>query len=827
VAHLHQTREFSDTSVAPAPDAPLALAERAAWVDSRVKDAAEALLIPGIAMVAIGGYGRRQLFPHSDVDLLLLCESEKLAAENKNAIAALLQRLWDDGMRVSQQVRTPGECLEVHDGNAELNISLLDQRFLAGDRALFAALSRQFPRFVERNRDALMRNLMCLTRQRHFKYAGTYYHLEPNVKETPGGLRDYQFVHWMDQLRETDASRRAGPEPLEQLQLAFRFLARLRWFLHQAASRDNNVLTFEAQDAIAIDDPAQWMRQYYRHARAVYRAALRTLEAGEAQGSGLFAQFVEWRSRLSNADFSVHRERVHFREPRQLDADPLLTLRLFEFVARHGIPLSREAAVQLESRLERLREYFRESRPIWPAVSAMLALPHAPMAVRSMHETGVLFGLFPEVEQMECLVVRDFYHRYTVDEHTLVAMQNLRSASGGFEDLLRELNQSAALMFALLFHDAGKSAAAGAATAASSVPQKNHVEASLRLAGVAMRRIQMPAAECEMVRSLIRNHMELSAAMRSRDLEDPEAIRDLAHRVETVERLKALTLVTYADISAVNPTAMTPWRARQLWQLYLQVNRELTRELETERIPAAVPGPGAWSELLEGLPMRYLRTHSEEEIAGHVALEERSRARGAAVELRRLDSVWHLTVIARDRLGLFAAAAGTLAGSGMNILRAEAFSNRRGLVLDTFVFADPHRTLELNPNEVDRLRSTVERVLLGRMDVRELLRHRPKPRVPGRHGRIPTSVTFDAAASSAATLVEIVAEDRPGLLYDLASAISAQGGNIEVVLTDTQAHKAIDVFYLTFGGGKASAEQEAQLAEALRSAVSQANPSGG
>jgi [protein-PII] uridylyltransferase len=189
-----------------------------------------------------------------------------------------------------------------------------------------------------------------------------------------------------------------------------------------------------------------------------------------------------------------------------------------------------------------------------------------------------------------------------------------------------------------------------------------------------------------------------------------------------------------------------------------------------------------------------------------------------AVEIRRRGSAWQLTAIARDRMGLFATLAGTLAGFGMNILRAEAFSNRRGLVLDTFVFEDPNRTLELNPTEVDRLRSTAERALAGKLDVRDLLRNRPKPKPPSRKQRVGTRVRFDGEAGSTATLIEIVAADRPGLLYDLASAISAQGGNIEVVLTDTRAHQAIDVFYVTVAGGKLSPEQEAAMGEALQHA---------
>jgi len=216
--------------------------------------------------------------------------------------------------------------------------------------------------------------------------------------------------------------------------------------------------------------------------------------------------------------------------------------------------------------------------------------------------------------------------------------------------------------------------------------------------------------------------------------------------------------------------------------------------------------------------VRYLRTHSEEEIAAHVELASKSEAKGVAMDLRSLEMAWQLTVITADTPGLFARIAGTLAGFGMNILHAEAFSNRRGQILDTFVFADPSRTLELNPSEVDRLRTTAERVILGKLDVRELLKNRPKPKPPSRRVRVPAAIRFDDEASAAATLVELVAEDRPGLLYDLASAISSSGGNIEVVLIDTQANRAIDVFYVTVKGRKLTVDEQSTMGGELRKA---------
>ena len=629
-------------------DAATALAVRTAQVDGLVLEAAAELLLPtapaGLAVLAVGGYGRRQLFPYSDVDLLLLFDSEKLALASKDAIAGFLRHLWDSGLRVSHSVRTPAECIEVHDGNIELNISLLDQRCLTGDRALYAGVAEKLPRFIHGSRGPLVRNLAQLARARHSKYAGTFYHLEPNVKETPGGLRDHQLVCWLDGLQGTRDGAAAD------LEAAFRFLGRLRCYLHCQSGRDNNALSFDAQDGIAElwreGDAARWMREYYRHARVIYRAAIRALDSSEAQFSSLFAQFRDWRSRVSNVDFSVHRERVHFRAPQRLDVEPELALGVFEFVARHGIRLSFEAEQRIESRLASLRAHFAEPRPVWPALNQILSLPYAPLAVRAMHETGALAAIFPEMERIECLVIRDFYHRYTVDEHTLVTMQNLRSLPAGYGELLAEVKQPSVLMFALLFHDVGKG-----------VPGEGPVDASVRLARDAMARIQMPAPDRETALFLIRKHLELSQVMQSRDLFDPQTIRDVAHQMETVERLKALTLVTYADISAVNPAVMTPWRAEQLWQLYLAVYNELTRELETERIEAIPSGPPERIAFLEGFPTRYLRTHTEQEIDEHMALEEKSRKRGVAVDIRRLESAWQLTLVAADRPFLFASVA--------------------------------------------------------------------------------------------------------------------------------------------------------------------------
>jgi [protein-PII] uridylyltransferase len=795
---------------------PVRAEERTSAVDAQVLNAWQQNLAPvapkGAAVVAVGGYGRRQLFPYSDVDLLLLFASDKAAITQKAEISGFIRQLWDAGMRVSQSVRTPAECCELHDGNVELSISLLDQRYLAGDAAIYSALLEKLPRFVHGQRDSLVRHLSRMTRERHARFQGTFHHLEPNIKEAPGGLRDLQLVSWLKQIAGTTPSAFSPPVRVPELNEARGFLFALRGYLHQQAKRDSNILTFDAQEWVAeqlrVEETAI-MRDYFRGARAVYRSALAVLETEESRASSLFAHFRDRRARVSNADFTVARERVYFRSPQQLAAEPELLIRLIQFVARHGMRLSLEAEQRVGPQLPAMRAYFASPRPVWAALREALSLPQAPLALRVAHETGALSALFPELERIDCLVIRDFFHQYTVDEHTLVAIQTLAALrhektapAVSFAGLLSEIEQPGLLAFALLFHDAGKGSAG-----------EGHVENSLHLAERAMERIQMPAEERAAVRFLIRHHLEMSATMNGRDLFDPATARDMAHLVGTVENLKRLTLVSYADISAVNPSVMTPWRAEQLWQLYLLTYNELTRELETERIEQA--DSPEQTAFLEGFPKRYLRTHAEADIARHMKLELEGRARGVAVNLEKCESIYRLTLVTGDRPFLFATVAGTLSSFGMNIVKAEAFANRRGTVLDTFSFADPLRTLELNPSEVDRLKLTVERAVLGRADVTQLLRSRPRIAPPSRKARIEPSVHFDDQASQSASLIQVVAEDRPGLLYDIASTISSRGADIDVVLIDTEAHKAIDVFYVTAGGRKLDAAKLGELQQAL------------
>jgi [protein-PII] uridylyltransferase len=333
------------------------------------------------------------------------------------------------------------------------------------------------------------------------------------------------------------------------------------------------------------------------------------------------------------------------------------------------------------------------------------------------------------------------------------------------------------------------------------------------------------------VHFLIERHLDMSATVQRRDIFDPATVTAFAGTVKTQERLERLCLMTYADIHSVNPEALTPWKAEMLWQLFVATSNHLSHSLDRDRLHAAEEvsvleqvralSSGAATEeiqrFLEGFPRRYLAVHSAAQIAAHFALYQKLSAEPVQTELLVRRHAFSLTLLTADRPALFATIAGVLAGWGMNIIKADAFGNAAGVVLDTFNFTDLHRTLELNPSEIARFRRSLADVVTGKAPLEPLL----KGRVGASRSRppkvvIPTRVDFDDTSSVHSTLLEIATQDHPGLLYEIGSALARLGCNIEVALIDTEGQKAIDVFYLTAQAKKLPTQKQELLREVLQ-----------
>jgi len=511
--------------------------------------------------------------------------------------------------------------------------------------------------------------------------------------------------------------------------------------------------------------------------------------------------------------------------------DPEVALQLFAAMARTGYTLDRSSEERISQALPLLSAHLEEGPALWRHLQAILLGQYAGNALRAMHAQGILELIIPEFHGIDALVIRDAYHRYTVDEHTMVLIDTLHGMetpqtgpmgewAGRFGGILRDVQHQALLYLGGLMHDTGK----GRST-------DDHAGESARMAESVAGRLELDVYESELLLGLIRNHLEMSAALR-RDVFDLETVSAFAGKVQTPEALRMLTLFTYADIHAVHPDALTPWKAENLWRLYLATANYLDRSVDDERVGARVgkelvhrvsallPGKRERVEaFLEGFPERYLRTRTPDQVRMHFEMAERFAQDRVQIEFRYAPEMSEITLVTPDRALLFSDMAGALAAWGMNIVTADAFSNRQEIVVDNFRFTDTFRTLEMNSSEHASFVASVHDVMAGKVAVEKLLAGRRRGRRKAPKVVVQSRIDFDDDASSHSTLLQVVAQDMPGLLRAVSQTLAGRGCNIEVALVDTEGETAIDVFYVTRNGAKLDAGQQGELKRDLLSAI--------
>lgn len=789
-----------------------ALADLTRAMDALVSQAAQQHLRSWpFCVLALGGYGRSEMFPHSDVDLLLLYRGEH-REEAEGAIKRLLHDLWDFRLDLGHQVWAL-EDLRSQRPDPESALSFSDARIVTGDAALGDLLIRGLlPNWHHAQAVELGLGIVRLARKRHLGFQNTIFHLEPDLKDGPGGLRDALTAGWLSRIRgETTFS----PYSRERINEASSFMKRMRMLVHLVRGRNLNRLTYRLQEQIAplagyaCDGDGMgaesMMQEYYLNARVLHGYCLQSL---------IPKTMVDPSSQIQVEDVSPGR------------AGPII-IQAFRASLTQSKPLS-DSARRL---ISRGCPHLAASLHHFPQPGSIMELfyprPGLYRILSEMYELGVLEALFPEFGSIKAKVTRDFYHQYTVDEHSLMAIRNIEELRAGksgvdarFATLLEKATHPEWLTLALLLHDVGKSR------------EGRHADRSTRMAAAAFRRLCFPAETIEAVSFLIQQHLSMTQVIFRRDLEDARVIDRFADRVGDPERLRLLCLLTYADIKAVGPGVLKDWTKDLLWHLYVSAYRKLTLGFGIDSVEEGIPDllfrdlPGDldardFGKFLEGLPLRYVKNTPHSEVYEHYRLARGLRSdRPVRLRLTRDLDGYKLCVVTPDRFYLFARIAGVLASFGMNIFRGYATSNRAGTTLDLFHFTDTRRRFALNPSEKQRFQESVSRVIRDDLPVETFLKRKGKPVNPHfSSARFRPSLYFEDEPTQRYTIMEIVAPDAIGLLYTIADRISSLRCNIDLVLINTEGDRAVDVFYLSRDGCRLGrslrTKLEAQILQAI------------
>ncbi len=804
----------------------------------------------GMAVVAVGGYGRRELSLGSDIDLLFIYRG-KVNAYVETLAETITHRLWDAGLTVGHATRTITECMRFGRQDLPTLTSYLDARFLIGDLALFAELERDVRGYIRKNALAFVEGKLEEQAQRHAKMGESLFLLQPNIKESVGGLRDHHTAMWTARAAQwavrtpEDLRKHAFVEEGEVAELveALEFVWRIRNELQRAA-RKGDRLHYEAQERLValfgLEDtpeqtaPEQLMRDYYLHAKAIHRVSTGVQERA--------LQLVDRRrTRLARSaylvsdGFAIVDGKLEIPRASLLQERPQRLLSAFAVAQHHDVDLSPRAQALVHEHVPLIDDAFRCDPEAARIFRQILSSPiRVYRTLRAINEAGLLGAYIPEWEHLFGLWQQDMYHTYTVDVHSLFLVEQLRRIRKGNHaddlplatELMRDLEQPFAVYLGCLLHDIGKGYGGG------------HCVKGAKMIPPVAERLHLDEEEAEIVDFIVLHHLTMSGMADRRDVNDPRTIQNLATLCLTRERLRVLYLSTVADIRSVSPEAWTTWKHSQLTVLYRNtaewleasegdasqffLERAMTRAEENqagalELLGAAGGDPEQARALLEAMPRRYVLDHNAQEIAQHLsmALDFMRSGRDVGVYSFRPgetpEGFWGVVVLGRDRPGLFSRVAGVLTACGHDVLRASVYTTRGGLALEIYQVAPIAGGEPEEASERQRIGRRLDSALEGdeRPPVRRVRTEVPDGAVRVRAPR----VLISNGASDFYTVIDVSTNDRPGLLHEVTTALSELGLDIEMSRASTRARRAIDAFYVSQHGQKVTDERRCKEIE--------------
>ncbi|MBM3488687.1 MAG: [protein-PII] uridylyltransferase, partial [Alphaproteobacteria bacterium] len=783
-----------------------------------------------LAVAAVGGYGRAELAPFSDVDLLFLLPYKE-TPRIEQVIEFTLYMLWDLGLKVGHATRSVDDCIRLSRAEVTIRTAVLEARWLWGERALFDELRRRFlddiaaatgPEFVDAK--------LAERDQRHTRLGDSRYVVEPNIKDGKGGLRDLHTLFWIakylyqvDDVAELVERGVLTEREARRFAKAHRFLWGVRVHMHFLAGRAEERLTFDLQaeigrrmgyaDRRGARGVERFMKHYYLHAKEVgdltgiFCAAL---EAQHKRRPRLTLQNL-WPWQREVAGFRIEGGRLTVASGRVFRDDPVEIIRLFHAAQAHALEVH-PSALQLVTRNLRLVSTIREHPEANRLFLEMLTSKNDPeTALRRLNEAGVFGRFVPDFGRVVAQMHHDMYHVYTVDEHTIFAIGILNAIEAGrLEDempvsseVVHNIQSRRALYVALLLHDIAKGRGG---------------DHSILGAEVATRlgpRLGLSAEETETVAWLVRYHLVMSNTAFRRDLNDPKTITDFVEVVQSLERLRLLLVLTAADIRAVGPNVWNAWKAALLRDLYFAAEEVISgghavegRDRRVERAQGALGdalAPVGWSaaeiaeHLARGYPSYWLSCDTDTHVY-HAGLVREAERRTAPLTIdTRIDryrDATEITIYTSDHPGLFSRIAGAMALNGANIVDAKIFTLTNGMALDSFSVQEEGGGAFDKPNRLARLAAQIEQTLAGRLrPMHELAKRRPAAR---RLRTLPIQprVLVDNKASRTHTVIEVNGRDRPGLLYDVTRALTALGLQIASAHVTTYGERAVDTFYV-------------------------------